>query len=145
MSLPPPRPTKRTSTKGNVVLATTPPISRFVDVANDMALARILVLNTSVVPTHVSGPTPNEKKATYAHIPTTINQPKLSNRQATAMTTRNTNNPAVEIKSNGRLPAWSTYSVATIQNTVLLAPTRIVIPNAAFLVTNPAFPKKIGE
>lgn len=118
-------------------MAMSPAMMRLAETASARALARIRVLNTSVVPTparrregggveslsrwfdakaarclhhqyaHASGPTPMEKRAMKTQMVKTMRPFSFSKGEAAAITRRQTAMPPVERRRSGRLGVWS--------------------------------------
>mmetsp|Transcript_45519 Transcript_45519/g.95559 ORF Transcript_45519/g.95559 Transcript_45519/m.95559 type:complete len:247 (+) Transcript_45519:40-780(+) len=103
-------------------------VTRFIKVATLMALARIIVLNTSEGTSHAPGPIPILKKARYNANPNTAKPSLLAfpmNEKETNM--RDTDIPINEMKNNGRLPFRSNKCPASTITTSLMTPSMMRI------------------
>mmetsp|Transcript_32800 Transcript_32800/g.68990 ORF Transcript_32800/g.68990 Transcript_32800/m.68990 type:complete len:246 (-) Transcript_32800:1117-1854(-) len=98
-------------------------VTRFIKVATLMALARIMVLNTSDGTSHAPGPIPSEKNARYNANPNTAN-PSLFAFPTNANDTNrsDTDMPSNDTMNSGRRPFLSNKCPASTMTTNLITP-----------------------
>eukprot|EP00968_Pinguiococcus_pyrenoidosus_P022897 scaffold3453_cov253-Pinguiococcus_pyrenoidosus.AAC.2 len=133
------------SINGNAVSETSPAVSRFSEVATDIALARMLRGKTSDAPSHVIGPRPEEKKTTKPHKPNTERPPSDALGTDTDSKTRKKMMPDMEVKISGRRPKESAFHVARPMPRIFAIPMNTVIPKFSARDSSPASSRISGE
>ncbi|KAJ6814879.1 putative polyol transporter 5 [Iris pallida] len=135
------------------VIVSTPLVTRLTPTPMLAPCARSLSGKISDVYTHVIGPSPIEKKATYrridamhiaiAHVSLSSGWRSMTVSPKPSPASDATMPPTLE-RSSGRRPTRSMRNVATRMKIVLANPTATVVPRSSVLSVMPAFSKTLG-